>query len=253
MHNCRIVKCFMKLLFTILLLLNTGLCFGQEFSYPINSKYPAINKEGKTVNDFVPKGWKLLKSTSNDLNNDKKADFAFVIQRKDSIMVIYKNGEYLDTVITQPRMLLIAFTDPATSKLKLVEQNTSFILNHENANQDDPLQSIKINSKGVLQIDYHIFYSTGTWYVTDTSYKFRYQSNEFVLIGADYRSFHRASGDYEEASYNFLTKRWSMKKGTEKPGNKPVTEWKDLNLKQLKTLKTLRQPFKWQVTEGIYI
>ena len=63
---------------------------------------------GNSVNDFIPKGWTILKSASGDLNNDKIHDFAFVLQHNDSVTVIKHdedfNPNYNDTLIFQPRV-----------------------------------------------------------------------------------------------------------------------------------------------------
>ena len=93
----------------------------------------------------------------------------------------------------------------------------------------------------------------GSWFVTNTSYKFYYKNNEFVLIGADNNSFHRGTHDFEDYSYNFLNKRWSYTKGNRNSEQKPQVEWHTLELKELKTLKTFRKPYTWEVTKDNYL
>ena len=53
---------------------------------------------------------------------------------------------------------------------------------------NDPYQEMAIKN-GVLEIKFHLFYNMGSWYVTNSAYKFRYQQHQFVLIGADNFSF----------------------------------------------------------------
>ena len=79
----------------------------------------------------------------------------------------------------------------------------------------------------------------GSWYVTNSAYKFRYQQHQFVLIGADNFSFHRATQDFEDYSYNFLTKKRVLTKGNDDKGTKK-TPLKSLNIATLK-LRLLRQ------------
>jgi hypothetical protein len=235
----------MRRLLTTIFLLTFGFAFGQDFSYP------NINKQGQDINSFLPYGWILLDSTQGDLNKDNHNDLVFIIQHKDSVTVIKKDFDNNDTVITQPRVLIILFYNPTTNQYQLLEQNNSFILNHDNLNIEDPYQDISIN-KGVLKIDFHVFMNMGGWGMSNNSYKFRYQGNEFCLIGADYNYVHRGSGETEERSYNFLTKKVKVAMSTIE-SDKQKTTWRTIVLKELKTFKTFKQPFTWEVEKDNYL
>jgi hypothetical protein len=76
--------------------------------------------------------------------------------------------------------------------------------------------------------------------------------DSFVLIGADNSSFHRATHDYENYSYNFLTKKRTLTKGNDNNG-KEKTTWKTVKISTLKTLKTFAEPFTWEVEKDIYL
>jgi hypothetical protein len=227
----------MRLLLTIIFLLPFGFAFGQDFSYP------NLDKLGADINSFVPNGWTLLDSARGDLNKDHYNDLALIIQNKD----FYFN----DTVLTQPRILIVLLYNQTTSQYQLVEQSNSLILNHDNSNMDDPYQDISID-KGVLKIDFQIFMNMGAWGMSNNSYKFRYRDNEFVLIGADYNSVNRASGETEDRTYNFLTKKVKVAKGTIESDKQKIV-WRSINLKELKTIKTFKQPFTWEVEKGKYL
>ncbi|HYF30521.1 MAG TPA: hypothetical protein VD993_05345 [Chitinophagaceae bacterium] len=232
----------MKPFFTCLLLLAAGLVYGQAFTYP------AIQQKATRLEDFVPANWTLMDYATGDLNKDKLKDAAMVLEYRDSIQIVKATK---DTVITQPRMLLIVFKDSTDEYYYVAEQSQSFIQNHDNPIMSDPFEGIYIN-KGILQIDFSFFASMGSWYMSGTSYKFRYQQGEFVLIGADKHSIHRGSLDYEEYSYNFLTKKRSLTKGNEGDSKKKTT-WKTLNIPVLKTLKTLREPYTWEVEKDKFL
>lgn len=232
----------MRHFLTFILAIFCGISYGQKFSYP------SIKVAGQSITDFVPAGWTIFESAYGDLNKDGVKDAVIVIQHKDSISMV---NSLEDSVLTQPRMLLILFKKPVDSSFKLVEQSNSFILKHDNPAMDDPFQKLSIKN-GILEIKYHLFYNMGSWYVTNTAYKFRYQQGQFVLIGADNSSFHRATHDFEDYSYNFLTKKRVLTKGNDNKGNKK-TSWKTLNILELKTLKTLNEPFTWEVENGIYL
>jgi hypothetical protein len=219
-----------------------GFSYGQDFSYP------SINATGQRIIDFVPTGWTILDSAYGDLNKDGIKDAAIIIQHKDSLSLV---NSLEDTVLTQPRMLLILFKKPAENSYELTEQSNSFILKHDNPTMDDPYQELTINN-GILEVKFHLFYNMGSWYVTNAVYKFRYKQGQFVLIGADNSSFHRATHDFEDYSYNFLTKKRALTKGNDNKGTKK-TDWKPLNISTLKTLKTFKEPFTWEVEPDIYL
>jgi len=236
----------MKQLFTLIFLFLLGVVWGQKFSYP------SIKKQGSTVADFVPQGWKILDSASGDLNKDKLVDFAVILQHKDGIKILKSEEGDSETVTTQPRMLIILFRCNSSNKYMLKEQNNSFILNNDNSTMEEPYQSIKIIN-GALRLDFQLFSNMGSWFITSSSYIFRYQNNDFFLIGAEYKSFNRANQDYEDYSYNFSTKEWSLTTGNESSNTKPKVEWHKLDLKVLKTFSTFKKPFTWEVTKDIYL
>ena len=217
-----------------------------------NFKYPVVSSTGKTMSAFIPAGWHILDSASGDLNKDARTDFALVLQHKEKKQLIKKDAYSTDTVMTNPRMLLLLFAD--SGGYRLAEQNNTFILTYDVPPNvmDDPLADISIR-KGVLQIDFRFFAYMGSWNVSSYSYKFRYQNNAFALIGADYSTFHRASHDFEEYSFNFLTKKWSEKKGNDGNADSSGTKetWHTLQLQKLKTLGTFKEPFTWKVVDGV--
>lgn len=235
----------MRQLLTIIFLLTFGIAFGQDFSYP------SIENQGQDINSFIPNGWTLLDSTQGDLNKDNHNDLVLIIQRKDSVTLIKNEFEYNDTVLTQPRILIFLFHNLTTNQYQLVERSNSFILNYDNPNMEEPYQDISI-SNGVLKIDFQIFMNVGGWGMSNNSYKFRYQDNQFILIGADYNSVNRGSGETEYRSYNFLTKKVKVTKGTIESDKRKIV-WRTIDIKEFKTLKTFKQPFTWEVEKDYYL
>lgn len=228
----------MRLLLLILSFFVAGASSAQQFSYP------AIRSAAYTIEDFIPQGWMILDSATGDLNKDKLNDAAIVLLHKDSILWVGSGG---DTVTTQPRMLIILFQHSAGGFTLVEQNNTLIMIDDGNAYSDNPFQDISI-SKGILELQFH-FMGTS---LTGINYKFRYQQNDFVLIGADRTSRHRASADFEQYSYNFLTKKRSLTKGNDETGTEKTT-WKNVNIPQLKTLKTLKEPFSWEVEKYVYL
>ncbi len=232
----------MKSVLTCFFILLVNCAGAQKFAYP------NINTRAKEITGFIPAGWQLLDSATGYLNKDGLADAALILQCKDSVTIEKLDD---DVVVTQPRMLLLLFKDKTTADYIVAEQSNTVILNHDQTNMDDPYQNISI-ANGVLQISFRLFYNMGSWYVTKADYKFRYQNGQFVLIGADYFSIHRATADFEEYSYNFLTKKRSFVKGNNAKGTK-AQSWKIISLPALKNIKTFQKPFTWEVEPNVFL
>jgi len=113
----------------------------------------------------------------------------------------------------------------------------------------DPFSDVAIQ-KGNLKLYFLSWASAGSWYMSSNTYVFRYQDNNFALIGAETQDTHRASGESSELSINFLTKKYSTTTGNAFDKKvKPKTEWKTFELKELKTLTTFIKPWTWDFND----
>lgn len=162
--------------------------------------------ETSAYSKFVPQGWKILKTTTGDLNRDGQNDTVLVIEENNPENVIANAGLGSSVLNTNPRTLLVLFK--TASGYQLISKNE--LLPSENDTESpclaDPLEEGGMTiAKGLLKISLHYWLSCGSWYVTNNSYTFRYQNNNFNLIGFDSNDFHRASGDITEKSINFST------------------------------------------------
>ena len=62
-----------KIIFILsLFLISSIYVFGENFP-----------QKAKTVNDFIPKGWREILTTNGDLNKDKLEDTVIVIEKED--------------------------------------------------------------------------------------------------------------------------------------------------------------------------
>jgi hypothetical protein len=232
----------------IALALKLALTVSVTISFAQDFRYPTIRSTGKTIPDFIPAGWTILDSAAGDLNKDGRTDAALVIQHQDSILLL---NDLEDTALSQPRILLIVFREASGNSFFLVERSNSFILKHDNSAMDDPFKGISI-AKGILELDFTLFYNMGSWYTSNSSYKFRYNGKMFQLIGADTYTIHRASLDFESFSYNFLTKKRIQTKGSEEKGTRK-TNTKTLTLPSMMTFGTFKQPYTWEVEKDIFL
>ena len=142
-------------------------------------------QKAKTVNEFIPKGWKEISNTSGDLNNDKLKDTIIVIEKEDKKNIKKNDGLGPDYLNLNPRILLILFKQK-DGTYTLVSKNDKDFISSPNSEDEPTLEdtfngiSIKNNT---LIINFNYFYSAGSWGTSKTNYIFRYQNNDFELIG----------------------------------------------------------------------
>lgn len=237
----------MKKLFIILLafcalfifILNANFIYKKQ---RVNNALGEISQKGSQIKDFVPKNWEILRQASGDLNNDGHEDVALVTQPTDQ-----------NLVGTNQRTLMILFQDPRNQSYDLIIKNNSFILNKENPEMDEPFVGMAIQ-EGDLVLHFKYWVSAGSWYMSDNTYIFSYLDNDFVLIGAETREIHRASGESLELSVDFLAKKYKKTTGNafdEKV--KSEVEWKEFELDNLKTLETFVTPWIWEFDDGVIL
>jgi hypothetical protein len=203
--------------------------FGQVFSYP------KLNKSYKKVQEFVSPDWTLLDTISGDLNGDKIKDLVAILEYKDTISETRPNGF---SIVTNPRVLLIFFKKSNGSLDLKLQHNTFLLRNGEDMRYEVyPTLSIK---KGVLSIHYDLFHDYPT-------YKFRYQNNDFYIIGATVTGIH--GGNWSEENINFDTR--SFYKSSYYIDNEKNKKVKHLYLKDLQPLKLMdfKMPLTYKITE----
>ena len=218
-------------------------CFGQnKLILPDN---------GETLENIIPDNWKLLDSTSGDLNQDGISDLVFAIQKTDRNNIELNDGLGTDTIGLNPRILAIYFGNNSGGfNKKLVSEH--FIILRDSPTMDEPFEGFNINKKGILEINYRFWYSAGSWSMSNHKYKFRFQNNEFALIGYDSNEAHRASGETTDYSINFLTRKIKITKGNFSNDEPESEEWKEFYLEELLTIKSIKKPFELEFN-GIYL
>ena len=222
-----------------------------------------IPKNGKSISSFIPDKWKIIEQAEGDLNKDKKNDFVLIIENTNPENIFQNDNLGSSIINTNPRYLLVLFKTDKGFELK--EINKTFLPTEgdlESTCLADPLMDGGIEIKnGVLMIALHYWLSCGSWYTGSNTYTFRFQKNEFELIGFDSEEFHRASGEMTSASINFSTQKMSITTGGNMFGedgdgneieSEEKTEWKTFKIKKLQNLKTLKTPLEWEFL-GYYI
>ena len=198
-------------------------------------------QKAKTIDDFIPRGWKRISSTNGDLNKDKLEDAVIVIEKEDKKNIKKNDSLGPDYLNLNPRILLVLFKQK-DGTYTLVSKNDKGFIPSPNSEDEPTLEdtfdgiSIKNNT---FRINFNYFYSAGSWGTSQTNYIFRYQNNKFELIGFSESSFMRNSGEEEELSINFSTNKVKTTTGGnvfEGNINNPKSKWKTVNFKKKYTL-----------------
>ncbi len=222
------------------------------FKMPENRDYPVPVKSGKKVADLVPAHWQIMDQAKGDLNGDKVDDLALVVKGNLAKFKQKNTGLGTDMFDTNPRMLLVYFKNPQSNEFKLVESSNTFIQIPDAPTMDEPFDGVGIN-KGLLNCVFKVFYSAGSWGTSNTCYKFRYQNNHFVLVGADSTDAMRNTGETNTYSFNFLTGKMSRQTGNLFNDQKSKTIWKRIPHNQLKPLSSFKRIYEWKIDRDLYL
>ncbi|WP_129715140.1 hypothetical protein [Pedobacter sp. SYP-B3415] len=210
---------------------------------PDTEARPVQIKTKRLIEDFIPKGWKVIARSSGDLNGDGISDDAIVIEDTDPDNFRRQDGLGADTLNLNPRTLMVFFKHK--NGYQLISQNDQGFIPTAN-DEDSPcladplLQDGDLSiKKGLLCIALNYWLSCGSWYVNSASYKFRYQHNAMELIGFDHTEFHRASGEASNTSINYITRKKSTTSGGnmfDEQKNQEETVWSKIHVKALQRL-----------------
>lgn len=184
-----------------------------------------------TFKHLTPKGWTILDSAQGDLNKDGRSDLALIIEENNPKNIQKDSDDR--TINLNPRHLLVFLNQNNAYQLISRNQTLPTENNAESSCLLDPLaesNGIKIN-KGLLTIEFSYFMACGGWEWPRHTYTFRYQKQKMQLIGFDYNSFHRASGEQSASSYNFSTLKVKRTNGGNQfEGGQAKSTWSSFKL-----------------------
>ena len=236
-----------KLFFILLLFLISSIyVFGENFP-----------QKAKTVNDFIPKGWKEILTTNGDLNRDKLEDTVIVIEKEDKKNIKKNDGFGPEELNLNPRILLVLFKQKDGTYILASKNDKGFIKSEGNDNNPalmDTLDDIIIKNN-VLKIVFNYFMSAGSWEASQIIFTFRFQNNRFELIGYDSNSYMRNSGEQEEFNINFSTNKIKTTTGGnmfDEKLNKPKEKWKNINIKRKYTLDEMSDNVIDEIINYVY-
>jgi hypothetical protein len=152
------------------------------------------NSKAKEITSLIPTGWHILENrepvkVEGDLNKDGIQDIALIIEKTTDI---------------DARSLLIAFgTKDNTYSLSIIADNVILPV-IVGGGYGDPFDGLMIDRGSVVVSDFGG--GSGRWF---HKYRFRFQENDWYLIGATMGSNHSIKEDkemvFDTEDYNLLT------------------------------------------------
>lgn len=194
----------------------------------ITNETDTNKSSGKDLISIIPNGWKILEKDKDDpikaegdLNKDGIIDFAAIIEKT------------TNTEEAPPRELIIAFGNKDNTYSLSINAEKVILRADEGGIWGDPFDSLSIDRGSVVVSDYGG--SNWRWY---NKYRFRFQNNDWYLIGATMGSYFTGTTTRENADeedYNLLTGDYIVRK-TDDNGN-IVTTKGNRGIKNLVKLK----------------
>jgi hypothetical protein len=178
----------MKIIVSLLFLLAVG-------TAPARAEIaaPLLARSGKTLKDFVPAGWKVLKQAEGDLNKDGVPDAVLALAS-------IQEDASAEEAMEAPRPLLILLKQ-ADGSFVLSGSHPDFILCKMCGGVfGDPLEGVKIE-RGTVVVT-HYGGSNQKW---GTTHRFRFQDGDWYLIGQTEMSRNGLTGEHHETDKNLVT------------------------------------------------
>ena len=236
-----------KLFFILsLFLISSIYVFGENFP-----------QKAKTVNDFIPKGWKKILTTNGDLNKDKLEDTVIVIEKEDKKNIKKNDGFGPEELNLNPRILLVLFKQKDGTYILASKNDKGFIKSEGNDNNPalmDTLDDIIIKNN-VLKIVFNYFMSAGSWWTSTNVYIFRFQNNVLELIGYESNAYMRNTGEEEGTSINFSTNKAKITTGGnifEEKENNPKNEWRYVKFEKKYILNEMTESTLDEILDIVY-
>jgi hypothetical protein len=216
----------------------------------------AMAADEESYSRWVPKGWRLEKAVTGDLDKDNVADVVLVLQQNDRRKRVRNEGLGAFELNLNPRRFLVLLNSP--DGLRKVAETSRFLPSANDADSPclaDPLEEGGVRiERDLLFIDLHYWLSCGSWGVSHNTFTFRWENGRLRLIGLDGYEFMRNTGERSETSTNFLTGKRKMTAGLNESDAlaKPSVSWKripaikPLYLDQMSSFCDAEdQPQKW--------
>lgn len=230
-------------------------------SKPAKADYPKLAEAGAKIDDFVPRGWKIIQQKEGDLNGDKLDDAVLVLKGGDPKFIRpseplfgelmpgkdpdQPDGFFLDG---NPRILAVLLREK--NGYKLAVQNDSIIpfLVYPSG---ETIRQISVEN-GALNIELMFMERRHGYLYTEKFYKFRFADSSVILVNAKRIDTSRFEKNVvEEREYDFPTRRVNIKKTSFSDKKLLSEEERDFKTGKLKTLQELAAD--WEIETGYHL
>ncbi|KLT63804.1 hypothetical protein [Pedobacter sp. BMA] len=238
----------MKICYSVLLMLTVQVCAAQK-----TFLFPKIKQEGNSLEQLTPSNWTIIETANGDLNNDGVNDLAVIFESTKTIDENRTYGDNNSDIIKEtqkPRILAIFFKVASSNSYRLATQNNDFILREkEGGKLGDPLTQMNIK-EGQL----YLRFKGGAEWRWEMGYTFKFENNDWFLTSAINLYFNQNTGDMTERVYDFKTRELFTTVGNlhrRDVANRKTSEV--LYFSQLRTFKTFKKPWAWEIMPDVYL
>lgn len=214
-------------------------------------QFPKLKPQAVSTAQLKPGNWNIISTAEGDLNGDGTADLALVLEYFKAIDEIRVYGDNTTGIIKEtqkPRILAIYFKKDQVYTLST--QNNDFILRSEEGGKlGDPLQQIAIKDQQL-----YLRFQGGNEWRWELGYTFKFENKDWFLTNAINLYYNNSHGDMTERIYNFKDRELYTTHGNlyrRDIGNYKTSEV--LFFSQLRTFKTFKKPWAWEIMPNVYL
>ncbi|MBA4749819.1 MAG: hypothetical protein H2057_04270 [Alphaproteobacteria bacterium] len=178
----------------------------------------------------IPKGWRFVDLAQGPLRAYGAVDAVLVIEKAMEKLEDTVSDDEERTLPEIPRRLLVLFKEE--NEYRISFSSDKLLPAYPNLQGgDDFFRGVEIK-RGSLKIRTGYVLTLGSWWCSLHKHVFRFEeeSKRFRLVGSTHELFHKACGDAEERSVNYLTHKMKIKKVEsvfDDPPSKPKVTWYD--------------------------
>lgn len=192
------------------------------------AKLPTLPTMGKSMQDFVPKGWHVLSVTEGDIDADKDSDI---------ILALGSDAEDDPTIKAGPPRLLVFLLKEKDGYKLAASSDKAILCKTCGGSKEDPFRSPTIEGGDVVVRHETI----GAKHIT-TTHRFHYQDGNWYLIGK--KADTQPTGEKATSLELNLVKGKQIKQTTNSAG-KNVSDYINFNPKPLSNVTSFNIGQEW--------
>lgn len=238
----------MRILLSLFFLLSFNFTYAQKAFI-----FPKIKSTVRSIDEISPPKWNIINAAKGDLNGDGIEDYAVILEFDNKVDENRTYGDNHSDIIKEvqkPRILAIYFKEGNKNIYQLSTQNNDFILRSEEGGKlGDPLLGINIKDQKLF-----LRFRGGSEWRWELGYTFQFQNNDWFLTNAINLYYNNNTGSMTERNYNFLNRELISTYGN--IYQRSISNYSDseiLYFSQMKTFKTFKKPWAWEILPNVYL